>query len=138
MVPGGVCKLQASDKSGRSRNPSIHYCQNGIKHTKPGFYSKNPDLAYWACKLFPKIAHDFQVLQLFNVNWDWFLAKDGGLDCIVYTITKHPHKIHTIFHVILNFAHNNLYTLLVQNVKLNYIDGNEYMGFVVRIIEPLF
>ena len=105
---------------------------------KPGFYSKNPDVAYWACKLFAKIAHDFQVLELFNVNWDWFLAKDGGLDCIVYTITKHPQKIHTIFDVMLNFAHNNLYTLLVENVKLNYIDGNEYMGFVVRIIEPLF
>ena len=41
-----------------AETPQSTTAKMALNTLKPGFYSKNPDVAYWACKLFAKIAHN--------------------------------------------------------------------------------
>ena len=98
---------------------------------KSGFFSECMPVAEWTCKLFSKIAMDFEQNSQLTDLYQWFIqvpsAKNGqlggGLEAVLYSLNKHSQIVEHVCNVILAVFKGNL-SKLISELRQNHTKKN--------------
>lgn len=106
---------------------------------KAGFYSKQPEVAVWTCKLLTKMATNFHKKGHGGAAWDWFIGKPaGGLNGIFHCITKsHGVSLEALVALLCEFGKYNYVELFTHYFKLLFKQEIDYLRTVTDLIQPL-
>ena len=91
---------------------------------RPGFLSRSLEAAQWTCRIFSKLAVDFQERNMSKVAWEvrarqWFASEGGGVDaCITACRRFGPDVKSSAISVLVQYGHGNfleMFTILFRN-----------------------
>ncbi len=105
---------------------------------KAGLYSKNTEVAIWACKLLAQMANQLKVGELSGAAWDWFVGDNGGLHGVLHGLKSlHDLPGESVVSLLCQFGRYNFTELFTHHMKLAIQDAGEYMQRVTRLIPAL-
>jgi len=104
---------------------------------KPGLYSKNEDVAQWACRLLAKLAFDFSNIELLPAAWEWFVNENGGLYATLACLKRHPDVGSNVAAVLTQFGRFNMLELFTVEMKKILVDPLDYATNVLMMLRPL-
>jgi len=104
---------------------------------KPGLYSKNEDVAHWACRLLGKLAYDFANIELLPAAWDWFTNDNGGLFACLACLKRHQDTAGSVVSTLTQFGRFHMLELFTIEVRKIIVDPFEYIQNVLLMMKPL-
>jgi len=108
-----------------------------FKALEGGLYSKNKDVVLWTLKVVAKLGFDFSSTELGENAWQWFTAKDGGLEGVIYSVKKMKELLPDACELMMNIGKGKLNELVKIHIKALFVEGKEYMQFLTAIMKPL-
>ena len=104
---------------------------------KPGFLSKNIEVAQWTCTLFSKFGFEFANRDLLQHAWEWFSSEVGGLNCCILCLKRHYEISDAIISVLIQYARYNMTELFTLNIKNLCSNEKDYITTLHELLRPL-
>ena len=113
---------------------ALVFAQTAIK---PGFLSKNFEVAEWTCTLFSKLGFEFANRDLLQHAWEWFSSEVGGLNSCILCLKRHYELSDAIVSVLTKYAKYHMTELFTVNIKSNSANEKEYIITLHELLRPL-
>lgn len=104
---------------------------------KLGLYSKNEEVAQWACKVIAKLAFELSDDVLSKEAWEWFVAVNGGIFAFFACLEHFPDSVLYIVTALIQVGKDNLVELFTLEMRKVFEKAGEYLKAVSQILNPL-
>eukprot|EP01022_Parablepharisma_sp_SALTPOND_P005532 TRINITY_DN1227_c0_g1_i1.p1 TRINITY_DN1227_c0_g1~~TRINITY_DN1227_c0_g1_i1.p1 ORF type:complete len:1400 (-),score=306.14 TRINITY_DN1227_c0_g1_i1:7123-11322(-) len=102
-----------------------------------GLYSKDKEVCLWTLRVFSRLAEDFYSTELGENAWQWFIAKDGGLEGAIYSFKKSSEIQAAAIELMVNIGKGKIGELFKVHLKALFQENKEYLRFLSQIMQPL-